>query len=406
MPENIPLLIVSNNETFIKEANAQLGKLTSLNLTPRGCAFSEALIQIGKWGPALVLLDLINPVDSIVTLIETITRSHKAPKLIGVGEPPGVSILMRFIKMGMKDFLNLPFQQEEISEILKKFRSDQDDSHDHEVKNRKNAKEAKIITLFSPKGGTGVTLLTASLSVVLAKNHNQQAVVCDLAPQCGDVATYLNLTPQYNIRDIIENHKPLDISFLEGCMISHSSGVKILSAPREGQDALTADHLNTLKSIFSILKESYDVLLIDSSHLDPALLQFALASSDLIFLVGNPDVVSLKGLIVFFNKLQALHYDTEKIKVLINRYNSKSQIDTKEFEKITRHPVACYLPNNFMLCIEAVNTGQPITSIQDKSDLAKQIGDLASLIMNLSPNESSQNRGPSGTKKKGILRCF
>ena len=413
MSESIPVLIVSNNETFIKEANAQLGKLTSPNLTPRGCAFSEALIQIEKWGPALVLLDLINPVDSIVSLVETITRGRKAPKLIGVGEPSNVSILMRFIKMGVKDFLNLPFRQEEISEILKQFRPVQEESRDHEFKSQKNAKEAKVITFYSPKGGVGVTLLTANLSVVLADHYKNKTVICDLAPQCGDIATYLNLVPHYTVRDIIDNDQLMDASFLEGCLLSHASGVKILAAPTESQEPLTSDNLNVLKSVLTLLKKSFDTILIDSSHLAPALLQYVMSDSDLIFLVGNPDVVSLKGLVVSFNKLQTMHYDTQKIKVLINRHNSKSQIDADEFEKMTRHPIAGYLPNNFMLCIEAVNTGQPIIHIQEKSDLAKKISELAGLILRSSISEnddtdphSEPSKSFRESLKKGVFRCF
>jgi Flp pilus assembly CpaE family ATPase len=67
--------------------------------------------------------------------------------------------------------------------------------------------------------------------------------------------------------------------------------------------------------------------------------------------------------------------------VLINRHPSKNQIDPNQFEKVAKHSISCYLPNNFMLCIEAVNTGQALVHIHEKSDLSKKLIELADLIV-------------------------
>lgn len=404
------ILIVTNNETFVKEVSGHLNKYGSSNISIKSCRSSEAEAHVSRLAPSVLLIDLINPPESVLTLIQKIRSSTQIPRIIGAGQPPHVSVLMKFIKMGVKDFLNIPFDDEEIKEIIHQLIAVPEEGA---PKNHQKEKEAKVITFYSPKGGVGVTLLAANLSVVLASHYKKKTVICDLAPQCGDIATYLNLVPHYTVRDIIDNDQLMDASFLEGCLLGHASGVKILAAPTENQDPLTSDNLNVLKSILTLLKKSFDTILIDSSHLAPALLQYVMSDSDLIFLVGNPDVVSLKGLVGSFNKLQAMHYDTQKIKVLINRHNSKSQIDTDEFEKVTLHPIAGYLPNNFMLCIEAVNTGQPIFQIQEKSDLAKKISELAGLILrsSISENDESDPHSESSKSfreslKKGIFRCF
>ena len=127
--------------------------------------------------------------------------------------------------------------------------------------------------------------------------------------------------------------------------------------------------------------------------------------------MGNPDVVSLKGLIALFNKLKALHYDTQKIKVLINRHNSKNKIDAKEFENMTKHSITSNLPNNYMLCIEAVNSGQPLSTVNPRGDLSKKIEELADIITSPAFNSpDTPNTGDSGSifgqAKKGFLRCF
>ena len=407
------ILVVSDNETFLKEALGVLKKSAPPETSLKTCGFSEASLTFSKISPAIIIIDLIHPADSILMTVQTINSSGRPSQIVGAGEPQDVTLLMKFIKLGVKDFLSLPFKTEEIMELLKQIASRTDALSSPEISKR--GPEGQIITFFSPKGGVGVTLLAANISVTLAAVHKTKVVACDLAPQCGDIATYLNLVPQYTVRDIVDNNGAFDQSFVESCLLTHVSGVKILAAPPEDQDALNADNLNTIKSIFSMLKRSFNTIIIDGSHLDKALLQYVMSCSDMIFLVGNPDVVSLKGLVSFFRKLQLMHYDTQKIKVLINRHNSKSQIDTEEFEKMTKHPITSYLPNNFMLCIEAVNTGQPLLTIHEKSDLSKKVSELAEIIFcsGNDGNKNSLSTSSSGTTntgresyKKGLFRCF
>jgi len=236
---------------------------------------------------------------------------------------------------------------------------------------------------LSPKGGTGVTLLAANLGVSLAQKGSERIGICDLAPQVGDVVTYLDLSASYTLRDLIDNASRLDLSFLEGVTLAHASGVNVLASPRENQEPLNSGCATELQTILSLCRQTYDILLIDAGHTDPALLQLALMQSDLIILVGNSDVPSLKGLVFMLSKLTKLNYDPNKIKVVINRYDARNQLDTKEFEKKTKHPIACQLPNQYSLCIEAINNGLPISKVQKTSNLARKISELAEMIWEL-----------------------
>jgi Flp pilus assembly CpaE family ATPase len=143
--------------------------------------------------------------------------------------------------------------------------------------------------------------------------------------------------------------------------------------------------------------------------MDATLLQFVLSESDFILLLGNPDVPSIKGLVSLVKKLNSLHFDPKKIKVIINRDNSKNQIDSKEFEKITRHAVTTYIPNNYGLCIEAVNKGEVVFDLNDKSDLSKKILELSQMVHTdfaSTKDASTDAGGLIQMAKKGILRCF
>lgn len=378
---NLKFVLVSNNDLFKKEAQLRISR-NHAESTFQIYGLSDLTANVIVNEPDFLLIDITEINSAHVPAILTLHSRFKNARLACAGNPPDAALVLTLVRAGIKDFLSFPFNDKE----LKEFFADN-------FKNTSNKKSVngRIVTLYSPKGGTGVTLLTANLAISLANNSKLKVVVCDFSPQCGDISTYLSLTPQYTIRDIIDNHTILDESFLNGVLLDHPSGLKILAAPREDQEPPNSNHLNTIKSILSLLRSEFDVVLIDGGYLDRTLLQYIISESHLTFLVGNPDVVSLKGLVSFFFKLKTLNYDTEKIKVLVNRYNSKNQIDVREFEKTLKHPITATLPNNYMLCIEAVNSGQTMREINDKSDLVRKINELAEIIKKIDTSALSVN---------------
>ena len=365
-PQSVSVLIVSDQESVRKEVSESL--LKSEISTLKSVPFAEGADQVKSLSPSLIFVDINGAaVQTVSSFIEKALACVPAEKIIGVGEPSDISLFLKLVQVGVKDFVNLPFD-------ASRFQTEKPSSTISIAEAPAvQGKSGKLLTVYSPKGGTGVTLVTVNLAVSLAARKKNDVVVLDLSPNCGDVATYLNLSPHHTIRDVVDRQGDFDLSFIEGSMLLHESGVKILAAPRPDQTPLSADLIHPVKILLALLKKHYSTVLIDAGALNPALLQLVLSESDGIYLVGNPDVVSLKGLIAFVNHLKNAHYAPEKIKVLVNRYNSKYQVGVKEFEKLTHHTISTYLPNDYSLCIEAANAGKPLP---EKSELARKIAEL------------------------------
>lgn len=384
------MLIVSDDENFRSEAAHFLQSLvpTTCNLLP--CSFKEALQNTVPLVPAMIILEMRGQGEIILPQVEKVAAKYPFSKIVYAGRLANVEHVLQLLKMGIKDFLKLPLEQREVSALL----------HDLSSGTVQPViqKMGKIVTVFSPKGGTGVSLLTANIGVTLSAQKKGKIAVCDLSPQLGDIVTYLNLAPEYTIRDLVDNTQRLDTSFLEGVMGSHYSGLSVLSSPREDQEPLNSGCLTELQEVLRLMKQTYDITLIDAGHTDYTILQLALMQSDLILLVGNPDLPSLKGLVLALTKLTKLNYAPEKIRVIINRSNSKNQLDTGDFEKKTHFQVACHLPNQYALCVQAINSGVPLADIQKSSNLVKKIEDLSEIIIAAVPVERVTAQ-PSRTKR-------
>jgi Flp pilus assembly CpaE family ATPase len=100
--------------------------------------------------------------------------------------------MLRFLKVGVKDFLIRASLQKDLQEYLQKFKNAR--RHVKEESKEKPPR-GKIMAVFGPKGGSGVTLFSVNLAASLLQCSGQRTLVCDLSSGCGDVMTYLESTP-------------------------------------------------------------------------------------------------------------------------------------------------------------------------------------------------------------------
>src|SRR4029077_6062314 len=72
-----------------------------------------------------------------------------------------------------------------------------------------------VITVLSPKGGSGKTTLATNLAVGLASHLPGQVVLVDLDIQFVDVASALRLAPQHTLADAVNLGVRLDLTTLK-----------------------------------------------------------------------------------------------------------------------------------------------------------------------------------------------
>ncbi len=383
------ILTISDDADFASDFTLALSQTGSAR-TVRSVTYSDSPVFGAE--PSAVVLDLRHGTDALVAYAADLSTRFPVSRLVGAGSPSDGSVVLKLVKSGVKDFLGMPVQAEELKGLLRQLESAGAESP--------RAQKGKLVTFYGPKGGSGVTLLLANLSVELAADPAKRVALLDFSPTGGDASSYLNVASGYALADLVENYTLLDASFLDGVMVKHPSGVKILSVPRDEREAPTVDFLNAIHAVLGLLRASHDFVLADASHVEPLCRKLLVGESDIVFPVGTPDVLSLVGLAHFMKKTRESGIDPKKVKILMNRCDSKSRIDTKEFEKRMQHPVSYRLPNDYSLCIEAVNTGRTIRSIEDRSELARRIGELASLV-----NEDA-NAPQAAAKPKGLFRVF
>ena len=229
--------------------------------------------------------------------------------------------------------------------------------------------KGKVIALFSPKGGTGVTTLAVNLALALHTEETPTALV-DADLQFGDVCAFLNMQPRLTIVDMTTQAGSLDDELLRELLLAHDSGLKIAAAPLapELADEVTA---SGLARVLEVLKNRYPYVVVDAgSYLNDVSLT-VLETADLVLSVILPEIPSIKDARLLLDLFFKLELPREKLHFVMNQVDKRELIRMDRVSENLRHPVLGEIPYDRESVKDAINRGRPLISDQKTHPLMR-----------------------------------
>jgi pilus assembly protein CpaE len=257
-----------------------------------------------------------------------------------------------------------------------------------------HGRRGRIITVFSPKGGTGKTSIATNLGAALAKHGGKRTLLVDLDLQFGDAAIMLGLEPEKTIYDLVVAPGELDSEKLAGYTTHHTCGLDILPAPLRPEDAELVTEAK-LGRLLEVARDSYDVIVVDTSPFFHGPMLATLDRTDELLMLCGLDVPTLKNVRLSLQTLELLSFPTARIRFVLNRANSKVGMSKKEVEGALDMRVAYEVPSDRAVPV-SVNRGNPAVLGDAGSEFAGAIKRLAQGLVTPAP--------PSAKKaKKGLF---
>jgi pilus assembly protein CpaE len=216
--------------------------------------------------------------------------------------------------------------------------------------------DGRVITVFSSKGGCGKTFLATNLAFALAQTGAEVALV-DLDLHFGDVAIMLQLFPAHTIQDAAGTDG-LDTVGLKSLLTHHRDGIWALLAPTEPTVADTISP-QSVTAILKLLRRNFDAVVIDTPAAFSDQVLAAFDESDVIAVLASLDVPSIKNLKLAMQTMELLHYPRTRLRVVLNRADSKVGLRLPDVEKILGGPVDATIPSSRSVPL-SVNRGNPI----------------------------------------------
>jgi pilus assembly protein CpaE len=175
----------------------------------------------------------------------------------------------------------------------------------------------------------------------------------------------------------------LDSTALKSYLTHHRGGIWTLVAPLEptAADTITAASVTT---VLRLLRENFDFVVIDTPAAFSDQVLAAFDESDAIALLASLDVPSIKNLKLTLQTMDLLNFPRSKLRLVLNRADSKVDLRPPDVEKILGTSVHVSIPSSRSVPL-SINRGNPILLQDPKSNVSEAIRRLADQIAQLRP---------------------
>jgi pilus assembly protein CpaE len=335
------------------------------------------------------VLDLVRPARFDLVGIELgleardgialIRQLHdRFPRLTIIAALPesNVSTLRAAFEAGASDIVSLPLSQLELQRGLLKFR---------QVWARDTATRGvagSVITLYGARGGLGVTTLAVNLAVQVSTLTSERVLLADLDLQRGDVTTYLRLNPLESIASLAASTSEIDEIFLHGTLTRHPSGISVLAAPQQIEEADTIGH-DEVKLVLGLLRSQFRYTFIDTPRTITGSSVAAFEQSDRVLLVTDLSIPSVRSARRFLDLLDRLGIAHDRVDLLVTEI-IRGPVEMKDVVRsLGKEPLAI-IPCDPTAASEATNAGVPLNGSRPVG-LSLALKELAAKVAGVTP---------------------
>jgi pilus assembly protein CpaE len=323
--------------------------------------------------------------DGGLVTIERLIHQHGELGAILISPELSTALLQAALRAGVKDVLTLPVSPDQIFEAVERVANTLRTAPPLQFPGRPVEDEdpgqlGQVVTVFSTKGGAGKSVIAANLAVLLSQRSDRPVCLVDADLQFGDVAVMLKLAPQHTIVDAVASLDRLDTSLLQSLLTLHQpSGLHVLAAPLEPAFADQIGAAEMVK-IIEILRRFCSHVVVDTPAYFNDVVLGLIEVSDDVLLVAGMDVPNIKNVKIGLQTLRLLNTPKEKLRLILNRANSKAKLDVSEVERTLQVNADALIPSDVVVP-QAVNKGIPVVLAAPRSAVSKSLEELADLFL-------------------------
>ncbi len=323
--------------------------------------------------PHLLVLGSDIEREDVRAIVPEIDRRFPTATILCLVPTKEVEYALELLRLGARDVLVESVASEEFRAELDPILKIAESRHE-KTTGAGSELRRRVITVVSPKGGTGKTTLSTNLAVGLARRMPKQVVLLDLDVQFGDCAAALGLQPEYSLVHAIDGATH-ERSALKVFLATHPSGLAVLSPP---DDLVAADDIDPdeLKRMLAAFSEEFPFVVIDTaSGIDPLTLAAMGHATDLLF-VSTTDVPSIRAVRRQLDALDQIGYVAQRRTFVLNRANAKVGLSVAEIEAVVGLEASFEIPSTRLIPV-STNEGVAAIDKDGAGQLARKFEEIA-----------------------------
>ena len=332
----------------------------------------DAFAALTKEQPNVAIVDLSTNPDKVFEYIEKVLHVQNQTKFIVTALSYDTDSVIKAMRAGAREFLPKPVIQGDFNNTLNKMKE--------LVYGTDKTTNCKVITLFSNKGGIGKTSIATNLALEIANITKEKVALVDMNFQLGDIATFMDIKPSFDISYVVKNLDGTDDSFLLSTLDRYKdTSLYILADPPYMEQAkdITPEQISKL---FDALRETFSYVIVDTSNVFYGKTITVLDNTDFIMLVTIVNLPAIRNCQRCLDIFERLGYDRDKTKIVINRYMENDEVKAEDLEEALGQKVYWKIPNNYFTIMSSINKGLPVSLINETSNVAQSYRELATVL--------------------------
>jgi pilus assembly protein CpaE len=357
----IPLVAIidTNEEDLMRTSRLLIGsdKVRVVGMAKRW----DEIPHVMSSEPDIVLLDIGADGEHVPATIQDILTHAPRCQVVLTGMRDSQLNLLKSMQAGARGLVHKPISQEElVTTVTEVFQTEMMRLQRIEAQTKARVTQGRageVITVFSPKGGVGCTVVATHLAVALAGIEKSKVALVDFDLQFGDVAVHLDLRSTHGVHELMRNVDDLDGSILSDVMVPHiPSDVRVLLPPAT-LDQVEDVETEGLTAVVKALSKYYDYVVVDTWHAIEDATISLIDLSTVLLVVTTPEVPALRSTRRFLDYVRERPDRRGKVQVVVNRYPSKGAVAMAEIERSLGIKPIGSLPSDGKVITSAINEG-------------------------------------------------
>jgi pilus assembly protein CpaE len=336
---------------------------------------AEEFVVVQHLSPHVIVLSGEVKDPDALGIADFIQRSTPTTAVVLVRDRAAGGLLPAAMRAGIRDVVEPSRGEQELADALRRAIdwsmglqsiSAQATGNDQEERGR-------VISIFSSKGGVGKTFLASNLAAALATKEKKDTALVDFDLKVGDTFSYYGQEPSRPVEDLVGLATRNDRDSVLATATELKGQLWGFSAlPDPAAESMAGE---TTGKVVRALRNTFEYTVIDASndYSDQTVAVFDL--SDEIWLVTGLDVVGMRHLLIALDTLQSLGVPSDRLRVVLNRADSKVGVSLKDVERVLKVKIDSKIPSS-ELVPRSLNEGEPIFCSHPQSEVALAIADL------------------------------
>ncbi len=397
MSQALSVMLIHGDERERGELRAALEAIPAVKVVAERPDLRAGLALARQVAPTILVVELASQGAETLSAIAHHKLDHPDVAVFLLTESLDPDTLLSALRAGAQEVLRRPLDRVALCEAVERVAR-------QTARKSGGSSPRLVITVFSNKGGCGVTTIAANLAVSLRQMTERETVLFDLDYQSGNAALALGLAPVHSLQDVLAAPR-IDSATLQSGLLRHASGLHVLAQPE------TLEHLEDLTpaqvaSVLEMLYGTFELIVVDTPHVfNPITLEIFDRSSTILLLteLTVPSVRAAHRSLEIFHRL---HYTTglDRVRLVVNRHNGHSTVTSGEVSQSLRFPIFHRIANDYAAVSRALDVGKAVCDEPGTSPTARDIAGLARKLVDGVYQE--QTKEPAVVSRPGRLRLF